>query len=163
MHHDLDIHPIPEQVLYINDLAIADTAFYYETEKQHQEALTGKTCAQGGILPDDNVRIYIPLDLNSDKILCRLQQIYRTLGSPDDRNEMNFWHEVRKIVEQLEIYDQVWTARDLGNSVKVKDHLHSKRGIELADSIIDILSENEGCAERFPYDIINELKAEFGI
>ena len=26
MHHDLDIHPIPEKVLYINDLSIADTA-----------------------------------------------------------------------------------------------------------------------------------------
>ena len=25
MHHDLDIHPIPEKVLYINDLSIADT------------------------------------------------------------------------------------------------------------------------------------------
>lgn len=25
MHHDLDIHPIPEKVLYINDLTIADT------------------------------------------------------------------------------------------------------------------------------------------
>ena len=25
MHHDLDIHPIPEKALYINDLTIADT------------------------------------------------------------------------------------------------------------------------------------------
>ena len=33
MHHDLDIHPIPEKVLYINDLSIADTAFGYETKK----------------------------------------------------------------------------------------------------------------------------------
>lgn len=33
MHHDLDIHPIPEKVLYINDLTIADTALYYETRK----------------------------------------------------------------------------------------------------------------------------------
>ena len=41
MHHDLDIHPIPEKVLYINDLTIADTAAYYETRKQHQKALTG--------------------------------------------------------------------------------------------------------------------------
>jgi hypothetical protein len=27
MHHDLDVHSIPEIVLYINDLSIADTAF----------------------------------------------------------------------------------------------------------------------------------------
>ena len=30
MHHDLDINPIPEKILYINELGIADTAFYYE-------------------------------------------------------------------------------------------------------------------------------------
>lgn len=77
MHHDLDIHPIPEKVLYINDLSIADTAFGYETKKQHQKAITGKIHANGGILADDNVRIYIPLDLNADQILSRLQQIYR--------------------------------------------------------------------------------------
>ena len=69
MHHDLDIHPIPEKVLYINDLTIADTAAYYETRKQHQKALTGENRANGGILPDDNVRIYVPLDLNANQIL----------------------------------------------------------------------------------------------
>ena len=26
MHHALDIYPIPEKVLYINDLSIVDTA-----------------------------------------------------------------------------------------------------------------------------------------
>lgn len=40
MYHDLDIHPIPEKVLYINDLTIADTAPYYETTKQYEKALT---------------------------------------------------------------------------------------------------------------------------
>lgn len=48
MHHDLDIHPIPEKVLYINDLTIADTAPYYETIKQYEKALTGETQAKGG-------------------------------------------------------------------------------------------------------------------
>ena len=38
MHHELDIHPIPKKVLYINELGIADTAFYYNTEEQHQKA-----------------------------------------------------------------------------------------------------------------------------
>lgn len=50
MHHDLDIHPIPEKILYINELGIADTAFYYNTEEQHQKALTGRTRTNGGIL-----------------------------------------------------------------------------------------------------------------
>ena len=163
MHHDLDIHPIPEKVLYINDLTIADTAPYYETTKQYEKALTGETQAKGGILPDDNVRIYVPLDLNADQILHRLREIYRVMESPDDMNESDFWVETNKIVAQLEIYDQVWVARDLGNAVKVAEHLHSKNGIELAGKIINILLEDEGCAESFPYDVVDELKVEFGI
>lgn len=98
MHHDLDIHPIPEKVLYINELGIADTAFCYNTEEQHQKALTGRTRTNGGIL-----------------------------------------------------------------AVRIEEHLHSKKGIELADKIIGVLLEDEGCAERFPYDVVDKLKKEFGI
>ena len=163
MHHDLDIHPIPEKVLYINDLSIADTAFGYETGKQHQKALTGKIHSDGGILADDTVRIYVPLDLNADQILSRLQQIYRVMGSPNDMNEMEFFYEVGKIISQLEIYDQVWVARDLKNAVRIEERLHSTKGIELTGKIINILLEDEGCAESFPYDVVDELKAEFGI
>ena len=163
MHHNLDIHPIPEKVLYINELEIADTACYYDTKEQHQKALAWKTRINGGVLPDDNVRIYVPLDLNAQQILNRLQQIYRVMESPDDMNEMEFSYQVGKIISQLEIYDQVWVARDLGNAVKVAEHLHSKNGIELAGKIINILLEDEGCAESFPYDVVDELKVEFGI
>ena len=163
MHHDLNIHPIPEKVLYINDLSIADTAFGYETEEQHQKALTGKIHANGGILADDNVRIYVPLDLNADQILSRLQQIYRVMGSPNDMNEIEFSYEVGKIISQLEIYDQVWVARDLKNAVRIEERLHSTKGIELTKKIINVLMEDEGCAEYFPYDVAGELKAEFGI
>ena len=163
MHHDLDIHPIPEKVLYINDLSIADTAFGYETKKQHQKAITGKIHANGGILADDNVRIYIPLDLNADQILSRLQQIYRVMGNPNDMNEMEFSCEVGKIISQLEIYDQVWVAREAENAVRIEEHLHSKKGIELAGKIIKVLLEDEGYAECFPYEIVDELKVEFGI
>ena len=163
MHHNLDIHPIPEKVLYINELEIADTACYYDTKEQHQKALAGKTRINGGVLPDDNVHIYVPLDLNAQQILNRLQQIYRVMESPDDMNEMEFSYQVSKIISQLEIYDQVWVARDLGNAVKVAEHLHSKNGIELAGKIINILLEDEGCAESFPYDVVDELKVEFGI
>lgn len=163
MHHDLDIHPIPEKVLYINDLSIADTAFGYETKKQHQKAITGKIHANGGILADDNVRIYIPLDLNADQILSRLQQIYRVMGNPNDMNEMEFSCEVGKIISQLEIYDQVWVARDLKNAVRIEERIHSTKGIELTKKIINVLMEDEGCAECFPYDVVDELKAKFGI
>lgn len=163
MHHDLDIHPTPEKVLYINELGIADTVFYYNTEEQHQKALTGRIRTNGGILPDDNVRVYVPLDLNAAQILNRLQQIYQIMESPDDTNELEFSYQVGKIISQLEIYDQVWVARDLGNAVRIGEHLHSKNGIELAGKIVSILLEDEGCAECFPYDVVDELKKEFGI
>ena len=34
--------------------------------KRTKKAASGKTIAQGGILPDDNVRIYVLMDLNAD-------------------------------------------------------------------------------------------------
>lgn len=55
MHHKLDIHPIPENVLYINELSLA-AKVPYETKQKTEKALTGKTVPDGGILPDDNVR-----------------------------------------------------------------------------------------------------------
>ncbi|RHK20970.1 hypothetical protein DW074_15340 [Ruminococcus sp. AF46-10NS] len=103
------------------------------------------------------------MDLNADQILSRLQQIYRVMGSPNDMNEMEFSCEVGKIISQLEIYDQVWVARDLKNAVRIEERLHSTKGIELTKKIINVLMEDEGCAECFPYDVIDELKAEFGI
>ena len=85
------------------------------------------------------------------------------MESPDDTNELEVSYQVGKIISQLEIYDQVWVARDLGNAVRIEEHLHSKNGIELASKIVSVLLEDEGCAERFPYDVVDELKKEFGI
>ena len=79
--------------------------------------LPEKSKEMEGLFPDDNVCIYVPLDLNADQILSRLQQIYRVMGSPNDMNEMEFSCEVGKIISQLEIYDQVWVARDLKNEI----------------------------------------------
>ena len=54
-------------------------------------------------------------------------------------------------------------ARDLKNAIRIEERLHSTKGIELTKKIINVLMEDEGCAECFPYDVIDELKAEFGI
>lgn len=69
MHHKLDIHPIPTDVLYVNELSLARKA-PYETKQDMDKALTGRTKSNGGILPDDNVRIYVPMNLNADIIMC---------------------------------------------------------------------------------------------
>lgn len=57
MHHKLDINPIPENVLYVNELSLAGKV-PYETKDMTEKALTGKTRQKGGILPDDNVRMH---------------------------------------------------------------------------------------------------------
>ena len=57
MHLNLDTHPIPENVIYINDPCLADTCDY-ELQDQNEKAVEGKTVSKGDVLPDDNVRIY---------------------------------------------------------------------------------------------------------
>lgn len=80
------------------------------------------------------------------------------MENPDETNELEFSYQIGKIISQLEIYDQVCATRDLGNTVKIEEHLHSKKGIEPADKTISFLLEDEDCAERFPYDVVDELK-----
>ena len=57
MHHKLDIQPVPERVLYINEMDFLSPDFY-GTDAEYEKALTGIRQSEGGILPDDNVRIY---------------------------------------------------------------------------------------------------------
>jgi len=64
---------------------------------------------------------------------------------------------------QLEIYDQVWTVRNLEDPVQKEDGgvRHSNQGIELAKQIVKYLKEIQGTAECFPYDEIQELREAF--
>lgn len=162
MRHKLDIRPIPENTLYVNKLSICDQ-IPYETKKQVDQALTGKTISQGGILPEDNVRIYVPLDLSEEAILRRLQYLYYCFGMVSEKNEGEYSSGVSRLVSQLEIYDQVRVARDIETSIQKEPGgiRHSLQGIELARKMIKVMEENEGCGECFPYEQINELKKEF--
>ena len=67
--------------------------------------------------PEDNVRVYIPLDINENAILRRLHHIFWKYGDVSEANEAPFCSEVETLVSQVEIYDQVWFARD-GDSGK---------------------------------------------
>lgn len=122
-----------------------------------------KFTTEGGILPDDNVRIYVPMDLNADGIMWQLYDLYCSLGYPTESNEAAYYSGVRKIITQLEIYDQVWVARKVEESVQKENGgvRHSRKGIELAEKIINYLEEKEGTAECFPYDEIEELREVF--
>ena len=162
MKHKLDCKPIPENVLYINELDLADSV-PYETNIEMEKALTGKCKKEGGVLPNDNVRIYVPIDINADAIMRRLHLLFVTMDYPTEDNESAYSFAVRRIISQLEIYDQVCVTRNFENSVQKElgGVRHSREGIELARRIADYLEENDGTAELFPWDEIEKLRKEF--
>ena len=82
-HHMLDIAPIPEKVLYINEPWLIDVSFD-GMEKVSEE-------------PDpnpDNVRVYLPLDLNAEAILRRLRYVIYRYGEANEANESNYGADV---------------------------------------------------------------------
>lgn len=160
MHHKLDVDPLPEKPLYVNDVSLTNNIEYFETKAQHQQA---NRC-EG--FPEDNIRVYVPLDINKNFLLRDLSRLYDVLGSPSEENEDNFVSEVGKIVARLEIYDQIWVAHKVEEAVHLAnvdapDTLHSKEAIGAVKEIIKILERNEGCAECFPYEMIETLKHEY--
>ena len=96
-HHDLDSHPMPKDKLplYINEPSLIDKSleFYPQGMKVDDKK--------------DNVRVYIPLDLNKDAILRRLDRVINEYGETSEENEMEFSIDVGMPVSQIEIYDQV--------------------------------------------------------
>ena len=163
MHHKLDVRPIPEEVLYINDLSLAGNPPYARM-KDVELALTGRRKKEGGILPDDNVRIYVPMNLNADEILHNLYELYRMLGDVEEQNEYFYSYGVGKLISQLEIYDQVWVARGSYDAAPEEPGVfHSREGIALARRMVEYMEDNEGCAECFPYEEIEKLREAFGL
>ena len=88
-----------------------------------------------------------------------------SFGNPTEENESALTAEVGKLVSQLEIYDQVWTVRDLKNAYRNSPEgaLHCLQGKELAPKFIAMLMENEGAGDSFPYNIVNGLREAFGV
>ena len=103
------------------------------------------------------------MDLNADIIMWQLYSPHSTLGYPIEKNESAYCSGVGKVISQLEIYDQVWAARNLEDTVQKEDGgvRHSHQGIELAKQIVKYLEDIEGTAEHFPYDEIQELREVF--
>lgn len=85
------------------------------------------------------------------KALCGGFTFYGSLGYPTESNESAYYSGVRKIITQLEIYDQVCVARKEEESVKKANGgvRHSREGIELAGKIVKYLEENEELPSAF--------------
>ena len=147
-HHSLDPYPIPKEKspLYINEPWLIDTS--------RGEFMPGD---RGPEAQDDNVRVYIPLDLNREAILRRLNIIIEHYGEANERNEFDFQTDVETLISQIEIYDQIWYGRHMS-----KEGDHSKEAIALVEDFVERLEEIlDGCAEMFPFETIDTLREEY--
>ena len=148
-HHSLDPYPIPKEKtpLYINEPWLLDKtllASEHHLSKNPDER-------------DDNLRVYVPLDLNKEAILRRLHRIIYQYGEANEGNEVEFSKDVDMLINQIEIYDQIWYVRHMPEEGR-----HSREAVELVEAFVKML-ENipDGCAERFPFETIEELKREY--
>ncbi len=108
----------------------------------------------------DNIRIYVPLDLNRRSILRRLDDIIASYnGEASEENKMSFRIDVVRLFMQVEVYDQYWYVRHTP-----KDRSHSTEATELVKEFIARLEDIQDLdSETFPFDMIDELKEEFYI
>lgn len=147
-HHSLDLYPIPkeEHPLFINEPWLIDSSIVRGIDENNEPESEA-----------DNRRIYVPLDLNKSAILRRLSDIIRRYGEVNWRNEMSFSVDVERLLVQVEIYDQIWYIRHTPAT-----GVHSSEAIELIQEFIKQLKEiPDGCAERFPFELIDRLKKEY--
>ena len=154
MHHNFDTKPVPEKVLYINEPDLADaTINYFGCGEREEESQA------------DHIRVYVTLDLSADAILRRLRFLVCRYAEANERNEFNFSMDVGRLVSQIEIYDQVWVFGE-GRTHAIGDdsesEKHSSKAVELVRRFVAELEEiPDGCAELFPFELIDELRSEY--
>ena len=146
-HHYLEIEPIPKgKALFINEPWLTD-ASYSESLPLNKEPEA----------QPDNVRIYVPLDLNKEAILRRLADIVCRFGEATEKNESDYQYAVNMLVWQIEIYDQFWLTHQSQPTGS-----HSKEAVDLVQSFLNELKLiPDGCAEIFPFETIDELTKEY--
>ncbi|MDF2540078.1 MAG: hypothetical protein K0S76_3099 [Herbinix sp.] len=147
-YHRLDPYPIPKDKtpIYVNEpWLIDDSIMDVKPDTREPEP------------QEDNVRVYIPLDINRKAVHRRLQMTITRYGEANEKNESDFHMDVEAIISQVEIYDQIWFVRHTPPEGK-----HSNEAIALVKEIITLLEEiPDGCAETFPFEMIDALKGEY--
>ena len=181
MHHDLDVKPVPEQVLYINEPDITgdfcgrgspDQRYAWRAVVSRYDGNTASWYAEQS---PDHIRVFVPLDLSEQRILAYFQAVLNHFGRASEENESAFSSTIDQAITRLEIYDQVWFTREMSES-QSGNHLcpdneegraahHSRHASEVARAIVDGLVQlaEDGCtAEYFPYETIDMLCYEYG-
>ena len=106
---------------------------------------------------EDNIRIYIPFDINKSAIIRRLFDLIDRYVEANEDNEFNFSSDVDALVSQIEIYDQVWSVKHMQ-----EEGSRSKEAIELVEEFIERLEEiPDGGAELFPFELIEKLREQY--
>lgn len=149
-HHDLDINPIQKESkpLFINEPWLIDRSLQWIQETGYDPT---------PLPDDDNIRVYLPMDICKSAILRRLADVISRCGPATEANEMDFSYDVNTLISQIEIYDQVWFVRHCP-----KHDRHSAEAIELVKEFVVKLEDIQvNDAVFFPYDTINELKKEY--
>lgn len=125
-HHNLDPFPIPKDKdpQYVNEPWLIDKPLSELPEMAAPDE------------DDDNVRIYVPLDLSKDAILRRLERVIAQYGEATEENESEFSMDVDAIISQIEIYDQVWYVRHMP-----EDGGHSTEAVALVKEFVARLEE----------------------
>lgn len=147
-HHTIDVNPVPEdkKPIFINEAALIDESIADYADNR-----------QGDLEINDNVRVYVPLDLNADAIIRRLNAIVASYGEANEENELYYSIDVGKLISQIEIYDQIWSARK-----GTADGKHRNEAVALVERFVSVLEDiPDGCAEMFPFDYIEELNSEY--
>ncbi|SCZ82058.1 hypothetical protein [Acidaminobacter hydrogenoformans] len=144
----MDYYPIPKDKtpLYINEPWLIDESILENLPR------TSEPESQ-----EDNIRVYIPLDINKRAILRRLKMTIVHYGEVNEKNESDFQMDVETLISQVEIYDQVWFVRHMPT-----EGVHSREAIELVKEVISLLEQiPDGCAETFPFAMIDSLINEY--
>lgn len=108
-------------------------------------------------LPEDNIRVYAPVDISHESVIYRLYNIIGFYKEANEENETSFKVDVDSLLDQLSVYDEYWLEHE-----EKKNRKHSNHGTQLAKEFINVL-ENipDGCAECFPFETIDQLKKEY--
>ena len=87
----------------------------------------------------------------------RLNSIIYRYGEANEENEMDFSQDVSMLISQIEIHDQIWYGRHMPDEGE-----HSAEAQNLVREFIERLEEiPDGCAETFPFEMIDELREEY--